>query len=109
MYSRRNESFGMIHHFWSCEIEQCKIITPLGFATGPCLKHAERQPTKSNQDEINYRQQQMLNGQYLQSSVNDFWPCIMEIAWAVRRRYAIIVLSAAFLGKTSCNNIATMS
>jgi len=44
-----------------------------------------------------------------QQSINDFWPCILEIALAVRRRYAIIVLSATFLGKTSCNNIATMS
>jgi len=42
-------------------------------------------------------------------SVNDFWPCILEIAGAVRQRYAIILLSAAVLGKTSGNNIATMS
>jgi len=44
-----------------------------------------------------------------QKSINDFWPCILEIAWAVRRRYAIIMLLAAFLGKTSCNRIVTRS
>jgi len=44
-----------------------------------------------------------------QQSVNEFWPCILEYAWAVQRRYSIIVLSAAFLGKISCDNIATMS
>jgi len=70
MYSRRNESVGMIHHFSSCESEQCKIITPLSFATGLSLNQAERQPIKSNQDENNYRQQQMLNGQYIKMSIN---------------------------------------
>jgi len=44
-----------------------------------------------------------------QQSVNDFWPCILEYAWAVRQRYSIIALSAAYLGKISCKNIATMS
>jgi len=43
---------------------------PLGFATGPSLNHVERQPMKSNQDENNSRQQQMLNGQYQEMSVN---------------------------------------
>jgi len=43
---------------------------PLGFATGLSLHQAEQQPIKSNQDEINYRQQQMLNGQYIKMSVN---------------------------------------
>jgi len=70
MYSRRNESFSMIHHFQLCESEQCKIITPLGFATGPSLNQAERQPVKSNHDENNYGRQQMLNGQYIKISVN---------------------------------------
>jgi len=70
MYSRCNESFGMIHHFYSCESEQCKILKPLGFATGPSLNQAARQPVKSNQDENNYRRQQMLNGQYIKMSVN---------------------------------------
>jgi len=70
MYSRHNEYFGMIHHFQSRESEQCNIVTPLGFATGPILNQAERQPTKSNQDENNYRRQQMLNGQYITMSVN---------------------------------------
>jgi hypothetical protein len=44
-----------------------------------------------------------------QQSVNDFWPCILENAWAVQRGYPIIAPSAAFLGKTTCNNIASMS
>jgi hypothetical protein len=34
---------------------------PLGFATGPSLNHAEKQPIKPNQDEKNYRRQQMMN------------------------------------------------
>jgi len=46
------------------------MITPLGFATGPSLNQAERHSIKSNQDENNYRQQQMLNGQYIKISVN---------------------------------------
>ena len=44
-----------------------------------------------------------------QQSVNDFWPCILEKACAVWRRYTTIALLAAFLGKTLCNNIGTMS
>jgi len=44
-----------------------------------------------------------------QQSVKDFWPSILENASAVRRRYPLNALSAAFLGKTSCNNIATVS
>jgi len=44
-----------------------------------------------------------------QQSVNYFWPCILEYAWAVQRRYSIIALSAAFLGKNLCNSIAIMS
>jgi len=31
-----------------------------------------------------------------QQSVNNFWPCILEIAWAVQRRYAIIVAHDIF-------------
>jgi hypothetical protein len=42
---------------------------PLGFATGPSLNNAERQPIKSNQDENNYRWQQMMNGQYIKMIV----------------------------------------
>jgi len=60
----------MIHHFQLCESEQCKIIMPLGFATGPSLNHAERKLIKSIQDENNYRRQQMMNGQYIKLSVN---------------------------------------
>jgi hypothetical protein len=39
-----------------------------------------------------------------QQSVNNFWPCILEIAWAVRRCYPIIALLAAFRGKNSGKN-----
>jgi hypothetical protein len=60
----------MIHNFQLCESEQCKIITPLGFATGLSLNQAESQPVQSNQDEHNYGRQQMLNGQYIKMSVN---------------------------------------
>jgi hypothetical protein len=69
MYSRHNEPFGMIHHFWSCESEQCNFITPLGFATGLSINQAESYPVQSNQDENNYQRQQMLNGQYMKGSV----------------------------------------
>jgi len=69
MYSRRNESFGMKHHFQSFSSEQCMIFTPLGIATGPSLNEVESQPGKSNLDENNYRLQQMLNGQYMQTRV----------------------------------------
>jgi hypothetical protein len=63
MYSRRNESFGMIHYFECCESDQCNIVMPLGFATGLILNLAERLLIKLNQDENNYRWQQMMNGQ----------------------------------------------
>jgi hypothetical protein len=45
-------------------------MMPLGFATGLSLHQAERQPIVSNQDENNYRQQSMLNGQYIEMSIN---------------------------------------
>jgi hypothetical protein len=70
MYGRRKEFFGTIHHFYSCESEQYKIITPLSFAPGLSLNQVERQPIKSNQDENNCRQQQMLNAQYIKMSIN---------------------------------------
>jgi len=41
----------------------------LGFATGLSLDQAESQPVQSYQDENNYRQQQMMNGQYIKMSV----------------------------------------
>jgi len=47
------------------------MIMLLGFATGPSLNQAERQSIKSNQDEYNYRPLQMLNGQYIEMSVNE--------------------------------------
>jgi len=46
------------------------MITLLGFATGPSLNQAERQLIRSNQDEYNYRRQQMMNGEYIKMSVN---------------------------------------
>jgi hypothetical protein len=45
-------------------------MMPLGFATGLSLNQAESQPVQSNQDENNYGRQQMLNGQYITTSVN---------------------------------------
>jgi len=45
-------------------------MTPLGFATGLSHNQAESQPVQSNQDEINYGRQQMMNGQYIKMSVN---------------------------------------
>jgi len=52
------------------ESEQCKNITPLGFATGLSLNLTERQPIRSNHDENNYQRQQMLSGKYIKMSVN---------------------------------------
>ena len=51
MYSRRNTAFGMTHKFSSCESDQCKNVTALGFATGPGHNLSERLPIISNQDE----------------------------------------------------------
>jgi len=45
-------------------------MTPLGFATGLSLNQSGSQPVQSNQDENNYRRQQMMNGQYITMSVN---------------------------------------
>jgi len=45
-------------------------MMPLGFATGLRLNQAESQPVQSNHDENDYGQQQMLNGQYIEMSVN---------------------------------------
>ena len=70
MYSRRDESFGKIRRFWSWESEHHKIITPLGFATGPSLNRTERQPIRPNHDENNPGRQQMMNGQYIKLSIN---------------------------------------
>jgi hypothetical protein len=43
---------------------------PLGFATGLSINQSERQPIEANQDENNYRLQQMFNGQYIKMSFN---------------------------------------
>jgi hypothetical protein len=43
---------------------------PLCIATGPILNMTERQPIGTHHDEINARQQQMLNGQYIKMAVN---------------------------------------
>jgi hypothetical protein len=53
-----------------CVSEQWKIVFLLGFTTGPSLNDAERQPITASQDEINYQQQQMLNGQYHKIIIN---------------------------------------
>jgi CTP-dependent riboflavin kinase len=46
------------------------MIMLLGLATGLSLNQAARQLIESNQDENIYRQQQMLNGQYIKMTVN---------------------------------------
>jgi hypothetical protein len=45
-------------------------MTSLGFATELSLNQAESQSLESNQDENNYRWQQMVNGQHIKMSVN---------------------------------------
>jgi len=45
----------------------------------------------------------------LRWSINDFWPCSMDNPRAVLRHWAIIWLSASFLGQNGCYDIATMS
>jgi len=70
MHSRNNEAFGTIHEFWSCESEQCKNVTALGFATGPSLNLTERLPISSNDDENYCRWQQILNGRYNKMSLH---------------------------------------
>jgi len=71
MYSRRNKPFDKIHTFESCENEQCKNVTALGFATGPSLNLGERVPRSSKHDENYYQWQQMLRGQYSEMSINE--------------------------------------
>jgi hypothetical protein len=46
------------------------MITPLGFATGPSLNHAERLPIKSKKNENTDGRQQMFKGKYIKMSVN---------------------------------------
>jgi len=70
MFSRHNDSFGMRLHIQWCESEQCKIMTPLGIATGLSRNQAESEPVQSHQEENNYGRQQMMNGQYIKMSVN---------------------------------------
>jgi len=70
MYSRRNEPFDKIYKFQSWESKQRKNVTVLSFATGPSLNASERLPICSNHDENYYRWQQMLDGQYIEMSVN---------------------------------------
>jgi hypothetical protein len=70
MYSRRNKSFGMKHHFSSAESEQFNMITPLAFATGLSLNQAGRLPIQSNPDDTAYGRQQMLKEQYIKMSIN---------------------------------------
>jgi hypothetical protein len=70
MYSRRNEAFGKIHEFQLCESKQCKNVTVLSIATGPILNWSERLPISRNHDENYYRWQQMLNGHYIEMSID---------------------------------------
>jgi hypothetical protein len=70
MNSRRNESYGKINKFKSCESEQCKNVTVLGFAKGQSLNLSERQPISSNHNENNHQWQLMLSGQYIKMSIN---------------------------------------
>jgi hypothetical protein len=44
-----------------------------------------------------------------QRNVNDLRPSMLENQWAMRPRWSIIVLSAAFLGKYAYDKIITMS
>jgi hypothetical protein len=44
-----------------------------------------------------------------QRSINDLRPSILENQWAMRPWWAIIILSAAFLGKYAYDKIVTMS
>ena len=61
MYRRRNECFGKIYKFESCQSKQCKNDTALRLAKGQSLNQTERQRISSNYDENNYRLQQILN------------------------------------------------
>jgi len=45
----------------------------------------------------------------LKMSVNNFWPCIIENASAVRWHSAIVEQLAAFLGENGYDNIVAMS
>ena len=45
-------------------------VTALGFAAGPSLNLAERQPICPNHNETYCRWQQMMNGEYNKMSVN---------------------------------------
>jgi hypothetical protein len=44
-----------------------------------------------------------------QRSVNDFRPSILEIQWAMRPEWSIIVILASFLGKYAYDKSITMS
>jgi len=63
MYSRQNEAFDRIYIFWSCESEQCKKVTALGFTKVNSLYLTERQPISSNHDENSCWWQHILDGQ----------------------------------------------
>jgi hypothetical protein len=70
MYSKRDEGFGKIQRYSSCEREQRKNVVVLGIATGPSLNRSEKLPISSQYDESYYRWHQMLNGQYIKNGVN---------------------------------------
>jgi len=87
MYSRHDEAFGKIYNFQSCECEQCKNVTALGFVTRPSLNQAERLPICSNHDENYYRWQQMLNGQYIKMSVNGTSMICRFVSTAIKQQF----------------------
>ena len=70
IYSRRNEAFGKIHKFLSCENEQCKNVTVLGFVTRAPLNLVPRLPIYSNHNGNYNRWQLMLTGHNIEMSVN---------------------------------------
>jgi len=73
MYRRRNEAFGKIHRFLSCQSEEWKNVTALRFATWPHLNRSQRQQISSNHHESHSGWQQMLNWQFIKITVYDLW------------------------------------
>jgi len=78
MYTRCNESFGMICKFLLCASEHCRNVTALGFPTKPNLNLAETPPFSSHHDENYYRWQQMLNRQYIEWASTECQRCVVS-------------------------------
>jgi len=112
MHSWRNEAFGKIHKFWSCESEQCKNLTALGFATSPSLNLSKRLPIGSNHDENYYRWQHMMNGQCIEMSVNGastiggFVRRVIKKTWSL---WCITDILAAFITKRDSDMLPAAS